>query len=454
MKRICSVPFDTTVPVLVVKVRHRTLHYGGLGIIRTLGRVGVPVYAVHEGRLASTATSRYLTGGFVWATSCESAERLLDGLVSLGKRLADRPILIPTDDFAAIFVAEHQTRLDEWFAFQQPPSGLPRSLASKQELYRLCKKLDVPCPEAVFPSSLAEVEQFLDRVRFPVVVKGAEPWLLPRGAGVRSTTIVQSPEQLLAIYSVLEGRSGANLMFQEYIPQEHGEDWIFHGYCNADSDCLKGFTGVKARSYPPYAGPTSLGRSIANETLRRQVEELLQAISYRGIMDLDFRLDRRDGQYKLLDFNPRVGAQFRLFEDDLGIDVVRALHLDLTGRAVPQGRRMQSRVFIVENNDLLASWRYRRDGRLTVWSWLRSLGGSREHAWLAADDLVPFLAMCARFLLRSVRPRRIRYRRPNHKSGPRYVPGRRHRTLRSLRKDGTGRKGSDDHSPTGDGERH
>jgi hypothetical protein len=30
-----------------------------------------------------------------------------------------------------------------------------------------------------------------------------------------------------------------------------------------------------------------------------------------------------------LDFNPRVGAQFRLFEDDAGSDVVRALHLDL-----------------------------------------------------------------------------------------------------------------------------
>jgi len=43
------------------------------------------------------------------------------------------------------------------------------------------------------------------------------------------------------------------------------------------------------------------------------------------------------GAYHLLDFNPRPGAQFRLFTDRAGTDVVRAQHLDLTGRAVPAG---------------------------------------------------------------------------------------------------------------------
>jgi len=38
-------------------------------------------------------------------------------------------------------------------------------------------------------------------------------------------------------------------------------------------------------------------------------------------MDLDYRFDKRDGQYKLLDFNPRIGAQFRLLVDDNGLDV-------------------------------------------------------------------------------------------------------------------------------------
>ena len=70
-------------------------------------------------------------------------------------------------------------------------------------------------------------------------------------------------------------------------------------------------------------------------------------------MDLDYRLDKRDGSYNLLDFNPRIGAQFRVFEDRGGVDVVRALHLDLTGRGIRSGPQIEGRAFISEVHDLL-----------------------------------------------------------------------------------------------------
>jgi D-aspartate ligase len=199
-------------------------------------------------------------------------------------------------------------------------------------------------------------------------------------------------------------------MFQEYIPRNKGEDWIFHGYCDERSDCVVGFTGVKVRSYPAYAGPTTLGRCADNETLQRQAEELFKALNYKGIMDLDYRLDRRDGQYKLLDFNPRVGAQFRLFVDEAGIDVVRALHLDLTGRTVPRSRPIEGRRFMAEHHDVLAGWAYHRDGGLTLRAWLHSLRGVQECAWFAVDDLRPFMVMSLRFLLRGVRRALVKVR--------------------------------------------
>jgi len=43
---------------------------------------------------------------------------------------------------------------------------------------------------------------------------------------------------------------------------------------------------------------------------------LLAKLGYRGILDLDIRLDERTGDYHLLDFNPRLGAQFRVFRDN------------------------------------------------------------------------------------------------------------------------------------------
>jgi D-aspartate ligase len=427
-RRTPPVPFDTSVAAIVVKLRHSVIHYGGLGAIRSLGRLGIPVYAVHEGRLAPPATSRYLSGGFVWEPGGDP-EFLFEGLTAFVERLGSPAVLVPTDDAAAVFIAEHATELADRFLFLWPPPALPRTLASKQQLYQLCDRLGVPCPRVMAPTSRDEVEAFLEDAVFPVVVKGAEPWLLPVGAGVPSTSIVRTPEGLLDLYRRVEGHQATGLLFQEYIPPGAGQDWFVHGYCDDASTCLVGFTGRKLRSYPAHAGPTSLGSWEPNEELLRQAQELFRAIAYRGIMDLDYRLDLRDGRYKLLDFNPRLGAQFRLFEDDMGIDVVRAMHLDLTGRAVPAGRPLAGRRFVVENHDPLAGLTYRRSGELTLGEWGRSLAGVREAAWFAADDLRPFLAVGARALLRRILPRRRRPGSPGVDGGAtlRYVPGRRGR---------------------------
>ena len=118
-------------------------------------------------------------------------------------------------------------------------------------------------------------------------------------------------------------------------------------------------------------------------------------LSYSGIADLDYRLDKRDGQYKLLDFNPRIGAQFRVFEDLAGIDVVRALYLDLNGKRLPGSRQPKTRTFIVELHDFAASITYLKRHALSVNEWWKSLQGTRELAWFSADDPLPFLTVCA-----------------------------------------------------------
>ena len=137
-------------------------------------------------------------------------------------------------------------------------------------------------------------------------------------------------------------------MLQEFVPGDQRHDWFFHGYCDADSVCRPAFTGVKVRSYPSTAGLTSFGRSAPNAPLAREVTGLLARLGYRGLLDLDIRLDARDGRYHLLDFNPRLGAQFRVFRDAAGTDVALAAYLDLTG----QPSRGQTR-----STDAASSWR-------------------------------------------------------------------------------------------------
>src|SRR5215469_3015696 len=71
---------DTTTPAVVLKLDQNVMHHGGLGVIRSLGRLGIPVYGVHEGRWAPAATSRYLNGRFIWQPDVADPGRLLSGL--------------------------------------------------------------------------------------------------------------------------------------------------------------------------------------------------------------------------------------------------------------------------------------------------------------------------------------------------------------------------------------
>src|SRR5260370_39391991 len=170
---------DATVPVLVLKVGRYILHHGAVGIIRTLGSMGVPVYSVVEDRFTPAAVSKFLTGAFIWETRGLDAQRLLEGVALIGERLNRPTILIPTDDVAAIFIAEQAATLQRWFLFPQQPPMLPRTLANKRELYLLCRRIGVAFPETVFPSSIDNVHEFVNHPRFPFRLTPSHPSLLP-----------------------------------------------------------------------------------------------------------------------------------------------------------------------------------------------------------------------------------------------------------------------------------
>ncbi|BCJ34271.1 ATP-grasp domain-containing protein [Actinocatenispora thailandica] len=377
---------DRDVPAVVLKLDRNVFHHGGLGVIRSLGRAGVEMYAVREDPLAPAARSRYLRGRLDWLPDPDQPQRVLAGLARVAERIGRRAVLIPTDDAGAILLAEHGSVLRRWFSFAAPPPALPRRLAGKASLAALGRELGLPAVESVETRDPAEARRFAERVGYPVVAKLTAPWR--DTGGLRSTTVVPDPTALATVYA-----TGVPVLLQEHVP---GNDWFFHGYCDADSVCRPAFTGRKHRSYPPHAGLTSLGECVPNAALTAELTALLSRLGYRGIMDCDLRRDARDGRFRLLDFNPRIGAQFRLFTTTDGVDVARAAHLDLTGRPVPDGVPVAGRRFVVENYDTFAALGYLRRGELGLRAWLRSLRGVDEAAWFAADDLAPFGLMCLR----------------------------------------------------------
>jgi D-aspartate ligase len=389
---------DREVPALVVKVGSYPIHSGGVGAARALGRLGVPVHVITEDRFTPLALSRYSALRFISpATGAEDPDVLVGRLTAIGRRIGRPTVAVATDDEAAILLAEHADELSRYLLLPRVPPDLPRQLASKQQLSLLCRQHDVPTPWTILLRSRAELAECAERMVYPVVAKNPEPWVRLSAPVVGSTTMLQSKQELVQLATA--DHEQFRVLIQEFIPPQDAEDWIVHLYSATNSDRILLFTGIKVRSWPRDAGPTACAYAVPNPALAELTERFCRVIGFRGIADLDWRLDRRDGQYKLVDFNPRVGNQFPLFRTDAGVDVVTALHLDLTGRGIPPGQQVDGRRIVVEHYDIFARLAYRQQ-RHPIPQGNREGGSSTVLAWAVRDDPLPFVAVFSRLAVR------------------------------------------------------
>lgn len=391
------------VPAVVLKLVADPWQHGGLGIARSLGRLGVPVYVAIRESDTPASRSRYVAGRFVMPAPEEPAALIVDRLLSMAAEIGPRPVLIPTDDVAALFVDAHAGELAEAYRFPVRPPGLALRLSDKRELHRLCEEVGVPTPLARFPATRAELLEAARELGLPVVLKSMDPTLLRRRPNAASVAMAADLDEAGALYDRMEDPDEPNLMVQQFIPGGSESVWMFNGYLDRDGECRLGVVGRKIRQAPPSTGATTLGEVVRNDAVVELAVRFLQAVGYRGIVDMGFRFDARDGTYRLLDVNPRIGSSFRLFVASNGLDVARALYRDLTDQPVPEARAVEGRRWWVENQDLGTIWRMFRSGDLSPWRVPGSLRGVREAAWFAGDDLRPAATLAGAMLAAAVR---------------------------------------------------
>jgi predicted ATP-grasp superfamily ATP-dependent carboligase/ubiquinone/menaquinone biosynthesis C-methylase UbiE len=392
---------DYSTPILVLRRTFGELQHGVLGLARSVGRLGVPVYAVGDSPREIATRSRYLRGT-VQAPQSASAEEWLETLVTFGLARG-RPVLLSIDDGSAAFADEQHAALSDAFRMAKDPAGMHRRLASKRGLWDLCRQFGLATPSSSFPTSEDEVVALADRYGYPVVLKLSEHWRPPADPHAPSVLIARSPVEVLRGYRRMESRERPNVIVQEHIPGGADAVWMFNGYFDRDSECVCAFTGQKLRQRGRRTGPTTLGVCTWNQAVADLATRLMSCLGYQGIVDMGVRYDERDDQYKVLDVNPRIGSSFRLFVGEDGLDVVRAAYLDLTGQPVPRTRLRDGRKWVVEPYDLVASTQELRNGTLSVSRWARSFSGVQEAAWWAHDDPLPFYGMCASLGWQAVR---------------------------------------------------
>jgi predicted ATP-grasp superfamily ATP-dependent carboligase len=380
-----TVGIDPHVPVVVI-------FRGGIGalaIARTLGRLGVPMYLVQQqGFDTPVAFSRYWREKFLWDFSAP-AEDSVRFLIDIARRIGTRPVLLTLADWVAIFIEQNAQALQEAFIFPKASPPLIRTLSNKWNLYQLAKQHGIPTPETVMPLSRADVIRYAENATFPVVLKSADAFV----PNMPPKAIVYNKTELLEKYDAAAQAGSANYVLQEYIPGGDDSVWICNGYFGDGSECKAIFTGRKLRQVN-RTGIASLGICVPVEPVERQSRFFMQVLGYEGALDVGYRYDARDGQYKVLDVNPRIGGCFRLFRATKGLDVVRVCYMHLTGQTIPPTEPSYGRKWMLED-DFFSAIEAMRARKLTLIGWIKSWWGVKETHWFAFDDPAPFAAWFA-----------------------------------------------------------
>lgn len=264
-----------------------------LGVVRSLGALGVPVLVGGDGGLAMAGFSRFCSRRFAYplAAGLAATHAAILERVRVWRPDVLMPVMEPGWEVTYAFYDEYAalTRI-----VPNPGRALFEGLFDKAVLAGYAEPHGVPMPATWRPRSREEALGLSDRLPYPVLLK-------PRrsSAGV-GTCRVEDP-------AGLAGALGPMLdppLIQEYID---GEDLELTVLC-AEGAPVAGHVYLTLRNYPLPFGPPIACRTIRDDALLTVGIRFLEAIGYHGVAHLDFRRDRRDGVAKLLDFNPRLAG--------------------------------------------------------------------------------------------------------------------------------------------------
>ncbi|MBA2565924.1 MAG: hypothetical protein H0V09_10965 [Gemmatimonadetes bacterium] len=236
-----------------------------------------------------------------WLPQVHSDEEALPDLL---ERLADRwvgRLVLPTNDHALATLARHHDRLARAYPPVVPPWEVTGPLLVKDRLYAVAERLGIDVPRSYGPATRRSAEA--PDIAFPVLVKPVESHLFHERFRRKLFVAADRGELLEAVDRVVAAGIMAEIL--DLIP---GPDSACHNYTvylDARAEPLAEFPFRKLRKSPPFYGVARVAETTGKLDLRERTLDLLRALGWRGIASAEYKLDPRDGRYRLMDVNAR-----------------------------------------------------------------------------------------------------------------------------------------------------
>ena len=361
--------------------------YRALGVARSLGRRGIPVWIVKQGGHLVAAASRYVSSLVPWPEGDDGTKVNFLGDLSTRHGL-ERWLLVPTDDFTVALIACHHETLAKHYRLTVPPWDTLRWACDKRLLHRLAQRLGVHQPwttSATTRDELAEID-----CPFPVILKPAVR-MHPSSLAIPKAWLAANRDSLLVCYDqASRAVHPKDLLIQEMVPGGGESQFSYAALCNEGSS-LASIVARRARQFPMDFGQFSTYvETVEDPGIVEPAERLLAVTGFTGLVELEFKRDLRDGQFKLLDINPRVWGWHTLCRR-AGVDFPYLLWLLMSGQPVPKLRARAGERWMHMTADLWVAVKEMLSGHLSPRSCLRSFLKPRESAIFAWDDPLPGL---------------------------------------------------------------
>jgi len=363
--------------------------YQGLGIVRSLGRHGVPVCVVDDEHSISRY-SRHCTR-FVKLPGLKDERKAVDGLLELGERLNLQGwVLYPTREELVAAFSRYRSELIQVFRVPTPEWESVRWAWDKRNTYRMAKELGIPAPATYYPHSVDDLAA-LDDLTPPFAIKPAikehfiyatkaKAWRADNHAELRS---------LFQKASALVGRG--EVMVQELVPGGGSQQYSYCAFFRK-GQAVGSLVVRRRRQHPLQFGRASTYvESVDVPVLEQLSERFLRAIDYYGLVEVEYKLDPRDSQFKLLDVNARTWG-YHSIGRRAGVDFSYMLYADQVGLPVSPCRGQPGIGWVRMTTDLPAALTAILAGDTGVWGYLRSLRACDTEAVFSLEDPLPGLA--------------------------------------------------------------
>jgi D-aspartate ligase len=307
------------------------LDLNGLGVVRSLGRAGIPMMVLDTDIEKPTTSTRF--GAKLRVRSLLGSE-FVEDLLALRSRFASKPVLVLTQEGSVATVSAQRELLAQAYCFTFPSHPLMRDLLDKLPFQALAEKHGFLIPRAL-RLVRGQPTDAIEQLRYPCVLKPAtkDPEYGKRFAKAYKVT---SAEEVGSLWSSMS-KVVNEMILQEWIEGGDSDVYFCLQYRTSAGQPSASFVGRKICQWPILVGGTAScmpAPEVADE-LTTLTDGFFDAVGFVGIGSIEYKRDTRDGRFYMIE--PTVGRTD--YQEEIatlnGVNIPLALYRGELGMPVP-----------------------------------------------------------------------------------------------------------------------